>query len=73
MSKLPKQLTYAQAKELQWFCQNVIGTREEYYSVMEKAEAFDKKLKRLEETCKAIEKFLGEKFEAHPKVDWSEL
>jgi len=53
-------LTYEQARELQWFCQNVAGVRIDFYSVMEKAYSFDDRLTRLEKTCETIEKFFGE-------------
>lgn len=53
-------LTYEQARDLKWFCQNVAGTRQEFYSVMEKTNSFDDRLARLEKTCETIEKFFGE-------------
>ena len=63
MKKEEKILTYEQAKELKWFCRNVVGTREEFYKTLEIANAFDARLTRLEKTCELIEKFLGEKIE----------
>ena len=63
-------LTYAQAKETKFFCQNVMSIREDFYSILEKTEAFDLRIKRLEKTCELIEKFLGEEIKAFEKVDW---
>lgn len=60
MKRESKLLTYEQARELKWFCQNVVGTRQEYYKVMDMANGFDRRLARLEKTCEAIEKYLGE-------------
>ncbi len=68
---MQKTLSYDQARELKWFCQNVMGTRQEFYAVMDQANAFDARLQRLEKTCAAIEKFLGVKIEAQPAVDWN--
>lgn len=65
-----KVLTYNQARELKFFCRNVVGTREEFYEVMNRANAFDDRLKRLEKTCDLIEKFLGEKIESLYKSDF---
>jgi hypothetical protein len=59
--KMKTELTGKQAYELKWFCRNVVGTRQEYYEVMEKALAFDKRLERLEKTCELIEQYFGEK------------
>lgn len=56
----PKILTNAQARELKFFCQNVIGVRQDMYETIEKTQAFDERIKRLEKTCMLIEKFLGE-------------
>lgn len=67
-----RELTYEQAKELKWFCRNVMGVREDFYQVMGATKAFDGRIKRLEKTCETIEKFLGEKIEPHEKVDWDE-
>lgn len=54
---VPKTLTYEQAKQLKWFCANVTGVRLEYYKVMDIANSFDDRLKRLEKTCELIENF----------------
>lgn len=53
-------LTYEQARELKWFCQNVLGTRQDFYAVMEKTNSFDSRLERLEKTCRLIERYFGE-------------
>jgi hypothetical protein len=55
------ELTGAQLYELKFFCRNVVGCRQDFYSVKEKADAYDERLKRLEKTCNALEKFFGEK------------
>ena len=56
-----KTLSYAQAEELKWFCQNVIGLRKEYYAALEKIAGLGTKLGRLERTVDLIETFLMEK------------
>lgn len=61
MKKEEKVLTYEQARELKFFCRNVIGTRQEYYAVMDVANKFDDRLLRLEKTCALIEEYFGEK------------
>lgn len=61
--KPPKTLSYEQAKELKWFCRNVVGTRGDFYDVVDKTNAFDERLTRLEKTCDLIEKYLGENIE----------
>jgi len=71
MKPKDKILTYEQARDLKWFCQNVMGVREDMYGTIDKVNAFDDRIKRLEKTCEIIEKFLGEKIEAHTKVDWA--
>lgn len=60
MKKENKILTYEQAKELKFFCQSVVGTRQEYYKVLGEVDLFKHKLNRLEKTCELIEKYLGE-------------
>lgn len=57
-------LTYEQARDLKWFCKNVVGVRQDYYEIFDKARGFDERISRLEKTCSLIEKFLGEKIEA---------
>jgi hypothetical protein len=71
MKKDQMQLTYDQARDLKWFCKNVVGVRQDFYEVSEKANSFDDRLKRLEKTCHLIEKYLGEKIEAF-KTDWTD-
>ena len=53
-------LTYEQAKELKFFCRSVVGTRQEFYKVMETVTAFDKKISKLEKTVRLIEDYFGE-------------
>ncbi len=52
-----KILTYAQARELKWFGRNCTGLRQEYYALVEKVEAFNEKLARLDKTAQAIESY----------------
>lgn len=63
MKKEDKLLTYDQAKELKFFCRNVVTTREDFYKVMEQANSFHERLRRMEKTCKMIEEYLGENIE----------
>lgn len=63
--KNPITLTYEQAVELRFFCRSVAGVRQDMYGVLDKVNAFDEKIKRLEKTCELIEKFLGEKILPH--------
>lgn len=58
-----KVLSTTEAMHLKWFCQNVVGCRQDFYEVFDKANKFDERLQRLEKTCGLIEKFLGEKIE----------
>lgn len=63
-----KTLTYQQARELKWFCGNVIGIRQELHGaqeLVEKIAKFDQRIARLEKTCGLIESFLGEKIESN--------
>ena len=71
MKPKDKILTYEQARDLKWFCQNVAGVREDMYAAIGEMTKFDDRIKRLEKTCELIEKFLGEKIEPHVKVDWA--
>lgn len=61
-----KTLTYAQARDLKFFCQNVLGVRQDMYSVLDRVDGFNRRIARLEKTAALIEKFLGEKFEPIP-------
>lgn len=58
-----KILTYAQAKELKFFCSQVTGVITDYYKVKDKVDLFDSRISRLEKTCTLIEQFFGEKIE----------
>lgn len=49
-----------QVRELKWFCQNVVGTRQEFYALFDKVLDFKQKIDRLNVTCKNVEKFLKE-------------
>lgn len=53
-NKPNKVLTSAQARELKWFCNNVVGTRQEYYKVLDMAEEYKRKFDRLNETAESI-------------------
>lgn len=69
MKPQEKILTYAQAKELKWFCKNCTGTRQEFSALMEQIEEFKIKLDRLEKTAKLIEAY----FAAHPTAEIKEI
>lgn len=60
MKKADMVLTYPQAKELKFFCQSVIGTRQEFYTLLDKMLSFKQKIDRMHTTCELIEKYLGE-------------
>lgn len=64
MKKDDKTLTYEQARELKFFCKNVVGVRQDMYEIVEKVDKFDARIRRLEKTCELIEKYFGEKIEA---------
>lgn len=64
MRRSDKTLTYEEAKELKWFCRNVVGVRNDMYDVSDCFKTFNDRISRLEKTCELIEKFLGEKIEA---------
>lgn len=49
-----------QVRELKWFCQNVVGTRTDFYALLDQVLAFKQQIDRLNVTCKIIEKFLKE-------------
>ncbi len=58
MKPQEKILTYEQARELKWFCENVTGTRQEFYDeVFGTVEAFRLKLDRLQKTADQILKW----------------
>lgn len=63
MSKKPITLNYEQARELKFFCRDVAGVRMDMYEILEKTNKFDDRIKRLENTCTLIEKYLGEPIE----------
>lgn len=54
-----RMLTYAQLKELKWFCDNVTGVRMDFYAVLDLVNKFDTRIERLEVTCRTIEKFIA--------------
>jgi hypothetical protein len=67
MSGVKKQaliLNKKQIEELKWFCANVVGVRSDFYPVREQVQSFEARLKRLERTCRLIEKHLSEIIEA---------
>lgn len=71
MKKEHMVLTYSQARDLKWFCQNVAGTRLEFYEVFDAANRFNDRLARLEKTCELIEKFLEVKIEPTEPASWN--
>lgn len=50
--------TKEQIKELEWFCKNCTGTRQEYYKLLDQFIAFKSKLDRLNETSKLVLKYM---------------
>lgn len=55
-----KILTYQQVRELKWFSDNVTGLHLEYYKLLDQVNAFNEKMKRLQNTCKSIENYAKE-------------
>lgn len=47
MKPQDKILTYEQARELKWFCNNVVGTRKEFYEALELVNKYKDKIDRL--------------------------
>ena len=43
----PKTLTPEQARELKWFCKNILGTRDDYYKLYETISKYKDKIDRL--------------------------
>lgn len=68
MKKDKMVLTYPQAKELKFFCRGVVGTRQEFYKLLDEMLEFKKKLDRLHTTCELIEKYLGEEIKAFESI-----
>jgi hypothetical protein len=66
MKKEDQILTYAQARDLKWFCSNCTGLRSEFYPLLDKMTSFQEKLDRLEKTAVLIEKFLKDCGESNP-------
>jgi hypothetical protein len=62
MSQKKKQviLNGHQLMELKWFCQNVVGTRQEFYDLLDKFVAYKAKVDRLHDFSKSVSKFLKE-------------
>ena len=60
MSQKKKQviLNGHQLMELKWFCQNVVGTRQEFYDLLDKFVAYKTKIDRLDDFAKTVKKFL---------------
>ena len=70
--KKPKEktLSYAQAKELKWFCGNVTGLRQEYYAALEQVASLGAKLARLERTVELIDNFFNQE-DDDENEEWS--
>lgn len=64
MAVKKKTLTYQEARELKWFCENVVGVRHDMYSTIDAVTTFDKRIKRLEKTCDLIEEYLAKQEQA---------
>lgn len=60
MKAKEKMLTYEQAQELKWFCNNCTGVRQEYYKLVEDLGKIAAKLNRWDQTCDLINEFLAE-------------
>lgn len=60
MKKEDKVLTYEQARELRWFCQNVAGVQSDFYKVYDLCSKFEERINRLEATCDLIRNFFAE-------------
>lgn len=65
MSKPGVLLTRAQLKELQWFCKNITGTREEFYKHLDDMRSYQVKIDRLYAQAKQISKYLRDLGEDH--------
>lgn len=52
-----KVLTYEQARELKWFSRNILGTRQEFYAVLDKVEKYKAKIDRLVQQAEHIESY----------------
>lgn len=61
MKSEEKILTYAQARELKWFCQNITGTKLEFYKLLEEVEKYKAKIDRLQNTADMILEYCKEK------------
>ncbi len=57
MKPKDKKLTYEQAKELKWFCKNVVGTRSEFYEALDTVHRFQTKIDNLQKTADMILKW----------------
>lgn len=57
MKPKDKILTYEQARELKWFCENVTGTRMELYENIKQMDEFKIKIDRLQQTADMILKW----------------
>jgi hypothetical protein len=69
-------LTGHQLKELQFFCKNVTGVRQEYYEMLDEFLRFKPKIDELMKTAKMISKYLKELGEDHdisPFKNWFDL
>lgn len=54
MKAKDKILNYEQAKELKWFCKNILGTRQEFYSFIDEFKNYKLKIDRLSKQAEAI-------------------
>ncbi len=52
-----KVLTYEQARELKWFCKNIVGTKQEFYALFDKVEIYKEKIDRLLKEADQILKY----------------
>lgn len=61
MKPKDKILTYQQAKELKWFCENVAGVRTDFNKFLDAQVKFEQRIRRLETVCAMIEEFLEQR------------
>lgn len=62
-------LTKEQVRELKFFCESVVGTRGDYYKLLDQFLAYKARIDRLNQFVKNVKKFLkdlGEDPEIHP-------
>jgi len=64
-------LSREQARELVWFCRNVLGVRQDMYATLDVVNTFAARLKRLEDTAASIEAYFKKFPDEKAPVDFS--